>query len=267
MTSLVSLKSGIETLDANIGTATSNGKATLDSPMSTTTSNTPQFSFDFDKLRRNMEAFQARFDAYIANDRKRILEERNAFEKDMAEAREHEQHMGNQIEHYKEKEAELVQESAREQQEVQETESSIAEFTRKKQDLTILRDAVVAQIRETQSLLDKKRAERSVDRAKFLAQSSLNAPELAFWEQNLGMRIEGFKDDQLKIVYSLVSESSWNREYYVLVDLSDHEYEVLRCEPQLENSVLEGIVARLNESRDFGRFLTDIRKAFKESGL
>ncbi|KAK9359498.1 chromosome segregation protein Spc25-domain-containing protein [Lipomyces starkeyi] len=266
MMSLASLKSGIETLDMATSSGSS-GSTGLHSPMNTASPNIPQFAFDFDKLRRNMDAFQARFDTFIADDRKRILEDRNEFEKEITEAKEQEQQMNNQIEYYKEKEAELAQESASEQQEVQETESSIAEFTRKKQDLTILRDAVVAQILEIQSILDKKRAERSKDRAKFLAQSSLNAPELAFWEKNLGLRIEGFDDDQLKIVFTLISESAWSREYYVVMDLSDPDYEILRCEPQLEKGVLDGMLTRLNESRDFGRFLKDVRNAFKESGL
>ncbi|KAK9238986.1 chromosome segregation protein Spc25-domain-containing protein [Lipomyces kononenkoae] len=262
--SVASLKSGIDSLD--IG-AVSGTMGRDSSPPSAATPNLPQFSFDFDRLRRDMDAFQAKFDAFIADGRKRILEDRNAFEKEITDAQEQEQQMSNQIEYYKEKEAELAQESAREQQELQETESSIAEFTRKKQDLIVLRDAVVAQIRETQSVVDKKLAERGQDRAKFLAQSSLNAPELAFWEKNLGLRIEGFDDDQLKIVFTLISESTWSREYYVVMDLSDPDYEIIRCDPQLHKDVVDGIVTRLNESRDFGKFLKDIRSAFKASGL
>ncbi|KAK9371378.1 chromosome segregation protein Spc25-domain-containing protein [Lipomyces kononenkoae] len=263
--SVASLKSGLDTLD--VGAVYSSGTIGHDSPTTAAAPNIPQFSFDFDKLRHDMDVLQEKFDAFIADGRKRILEDRIVFEKEITDAKEQEQQISNQIEYYREKEAELAQESAREQQELQETESSISEFTRKKQDLIVLRDAVVAQIRETQLVVDKKLAARSQDRAKFLAQSSLNAPELAFWEKNLGLRIEGFDDDQLKIVFTLISESAWNREYYVVMDLSDPDYQIIRCDPQLDKNVVEGTVTRLNESRDFGRFLKDIRNAFKASGL
>lgn len=46
---------------------------------------------------------------------------------------------------------------AREEQEVQETEQSISEFSRKKQELSVLRDAVVKQIAEVQQMLEKAR--------------------------------------------------------------------------------------------------------------
>ncbi|KAK9466283.1 chromosome segregation protein Spc25-domain-containing protein [Lipomyces arxii] len=258
MASVTSITAGVDSLyvDSGVGKSDRSSATTL-----------PDFVFDFDNLRRKMDSFQSKFDQYIATDRKRILSDRNKFEKEIAEAKEQEQHMLNQIEYYKEKEQEVAHENARETEEVQETEQSITEFTKKKQELSVLRDAVVRQISETQQLLEKKREERAQERSKLLVQSSQNAPELQFWEQNLGLRFEGVQDDYLKAIFWLLCESNWDKEYQVVIDLTSRDYEISNCEPALPRSVLDDITARLNESRDFGRFLKEIRNAFKDSSL
>lgn len=45
----------------------------------------PAVDFEFDKLRDHMAAFTARFDEFIERGRRRILDEKNAFAKAMAE--------------------------------------------------------------------------------------------------------------------------------------------------------------------------------------
>lgn len=88
-----------------------------------------------------------------------------------------------------------------------------------------------------------------------------------FWEQNLGLRIEGVEDDYLKIIFTLISEKNWDKEYYLIVDLSSVDYEVSKSEPALDKSMLDHLVTRLNESRNFSRFLKEARRSFKDSGL
>ncbi|KAK9455896.1 chromosome segregation protein Spc25-domain-containing protein [Dipodascopsis uninucleata] len=253
-------------LDNDIGDD-QDDRARLNSPSTAKAPAIPEFAFNFDVLRKTIDSFQSRFDEYITFDRKKVLSERNAFEQEMAECKEQQLSILKQIEHYKERESEIEQERARERQEVLETERSISDFTQKKQELMLLKDAVDKQVRETQMILERKREERAKERSKFLAQSSQNAPELIFWEHNLGMRIEGVQDDYLKIVFTLISEASWNKEYYIIVDLSARDYEITKCVPELEKSTLDVITMRLNESRDFSRFLKEVRKAFKDSVL
>lgn len=45
----------------------------------------PSINWGFDDLRDRMTKFSARFDAFIEQGRKRVLEERNQFRMDMAE--------------------------------------------------------------------------------------------------------------------------------------------------------------------------------------
>jgi kinetochore protein Spc25, fungi type len=66
--------------------------------------------------------------------------------------------------------------------------------------------------------------ERSVERRTLAAQASKNGPELSFWEEHLAMKIEGVKEDVLRIVYNHISESDWMREYLFTIDLSERDY-------------------------------------------
>lgn len=68
------------------------------------------------------------------------------------------------------------------------------------------------------------RVERSVERRAIAAQASKNGPELSFWEEHLAMKIEGVREDILRVVYSHISETDWMREYSFTVDLSERDY-------------------------------------------
>jgi kinetochore protein Spc25, fungi type len=55
-------------------------------------------------------------------------------------------------------------------------------------------------------------------------QSSKNGPELAFWEEHLAMKLEGVRDDVLRIVYDHINENDWRKEYSFIIDLAERDY-------------------------------------------
>jgi len=63
-----------------------------------------------------------------------------------------------------------------------------------------------------------------LERRALAAQASKNGPELTFWEEHLAMKLEGVKEDILRIVFSHVYESDWTRECSFTVDLSERDY-------------------------------------------
>ena len=172
-----------------------------------------------------------------------------------------------------------------------EGERAIAEFSRKKESLMEHRQSLLKQIEETRQSLQKKRErmswqtrewiaynlERSLERRALAAQASKNGPELSFWEEHLAMKLEGVKEDVLRIVYSHVYESDWTRECCFTIDLSERDYKgkisalfkltvsVIECKPVLNN--LKGLVDQLNESREFFEFLKCMRQAFKQQSM
>ena len=56
------------------------------------------------------------------------------------------------------------------------------------------------------------------------AQSRKNEPELAFWEEKLAMKIQGVRQDLLRIGFTHINEDDWDQEYTFDVDLSSRDY-------------------------------------------
>jgi len=125
----------------------------------------------------------------------------------------------------------------KERLEAAEAERAITEFSRKKELLMEHRQNLLKEIEQTRHSIQKKRErnsksltgipdnlERSLERRALAAQASKNGPELAFWEEHLAMKLEGVKEDILRIVFSHVYESDWTRECSFTVDLSERDY-------------------------------------------
>jgi kinetochore protein Spc25, fungi type len=109
-------------------------------------------------------------------------------------------------------------------------------------------------------------------------QAVKNGPELTFWEEHLAMKLEGVREDVLRIVFTHIYESDWTQECLFIVDLSERDYRgfsisfpadaddvVVECKPTLED--LPSLVRQLNETRDFFQFLKWMRHAFKKHSL
>src|SRR5579862_16657 len=125
----------------------------------------------------------------------------------------------------------------KERLEATEAERSINEFSRKKEMLMDHRQILLKQIEETREAIQKKRertllycttsnhaTERSHERRALAAQASRNGPELAFWEDHLAMKIEGVREDVLRVVFNHIKESDWTREYSFTIDLAERDY-------------------------------------------
>lgn len=123
----------------------------------------------------------------------------------------------------------------KERLEAAEAERSIAEFSRKKEALMEHRQDLLKEIEETRQATQKK-SERTIllipsqllerlhERRALAAQASKNGPELAFWEEHLAMKVEGVKEDVLRIVFTHIYENDWGKECSFTIDLSERNY-------------------------------------------
>ncbi|KAG0636426.1 chromosome segregation protein Spc25-domain-containing protein [Tuber brumale] len=241
----------------------------LSSPQATNNSmaaKLPQINFGFEELKDRMARFTVRFDDFIEKGRKRILEERNEFAKSIVEDKDTQRILKKEIEHYRQKEKDVAENVAKEQQEAVEAERAIAEMDRKKQCKLEHKVHLVAQMEATQEAIRKKREIRAEERKALSFQSSRNAPELAFWEDHLGMRIEGAGvTDHLRIVYTHIVDSDWSKEFSFIINMVTRDYEVIQCRPKLDPAPVAKGVDRLNETRDLTSFLKEMRQLFKEN--
>ena len=89
---------------------------------------------------------------------------------------------------------------------------------------------------------------------------------MKFWVEYLGLRIEGAgAADRLKFAFTQVDERDWEREAWFELSTERRDYEVLHWAPKAEKEKVEAVVGRLNEGRDLGVFLKEMRDLFVEA--
>ncbi|PTB63817.1 hypothetical protein BBK36DRAFT_1171276 [Trichoderma citrinoviride] len=221
----------------------------------------PSIDFGFDDLRERMAKFTAKFDAFIEQGRKRVLEERNQFRSNMAELQEDERMKRRDIEIAQVKLSTHQQTIEKEEAEKREMESAIASLAAQRDSHIAARDSLKAQIAETQAEIESRLAAQRAYMKQKEAQTRYNVPELDFWITNLCLRIEGAgKDDRLKFVYTHIDEKNWEREAWFELVTSSRDYDVKHCRPKLERESVERVLDRVNETRELVVLLKGMRE-------
>ncbi|KAL7950915.1 chromosome segregation protein Spc25 domain-containing protein [Trichoderma barbatum] len=226
----------------------------------------PSIDFGFDDLRERMAKFTAKFDAFIEQGRKRVLEERNQFRVNMAELQEDERMRRRDIEIAQVKMSTYQQTIEKEEAEKREMEGSISSLAAQRDSYISARDHLKAQIAQTQAEIDSRLAAQRAYTKQKEAQLRYNVPELDFWITNLCLRIEGAgKDDRLKFVYTHIDEKNWEREAWFELVTSSRDYDVKHCRPKLERESVERVLDKVNETRELVVLLKGMRELFVEA--
>lgn len=153
---------------------------------------------------------------------------------------------------------------AAQQKEVDEGRDSIENFTAKRDEMAEMRKNLVKQMEEVREAIRKKKELQNNERRALNQQMALISPEVYFWEQTLGLRIEGVQEDLLRFIFTNVDEKDYNRAFSCMLDLSEADYKIVKTSPELSPEVVESILKVLNESRRINMFLKSLRKAFKD---
>ncbi|CAK7216962.1 kinetochore-associated Ndc80 complex subunit spc25 [Sporothrix bragantina] len=226
----------------------------------------PSIEFGFDALRERMARFTVRFDGFIEQGRKRVLEERNQFRMNVAELQEDERMRKRDIEIVQLKSNSLQQTMAKEKQEKQEMEQSIAALASQRDRQEAERDALARQVADTQRAIDAKLAAQQARARQREAQARFNVPELDFWVTNLCLSMEGAgNDDRLRFVYTHIDDQDWAREAWFELDTAQRDYAVRHCRPKLEREKVDRLLERVNESRELVVLLKGMRELFVEA--
>ncbi|KAI1400431.1 chromosome segregation protein Spc25-domain-containing protein [Hypoxylon fuscum] len=226
----------------------------------------PNINFGFDELRDRMAKFTARFDAFIEQGRKRVLEERNQFRMNVAELQEDQRMKKRDMEILQQKTSTHQQMISKESAETREMQASIASLTAQRDKNKATRDALQKQIADTQKEIDARLAAQRAHAAYMESQSRFNVPELDFWMQNLCLKIDGAGvTDRLKFVYTHIDEKNWEREAWFELSTSSKDYDVRHCRPKLEREKVDKVLERVNETRDLAILLKGMRELFVEA--
>lgn len=150
---------------------------------------------------------------------------------------------------------------AKEAAETSEMHAAIQSITTQHSARLTHRDSLRAEINQVAKQVAQRVAAQQQHAQAQDAQARLNAPELAFWEEHLCLRIEGVgKEDRLRFVFDHVDERNWEREVWFELDTARRDYRVVGARPKLEGDVVETCVEWLNENRELGQFLRGMRE-------
>lgn len=226
----------------------------------------PSINFGFDDLRDRMAKFTAKFDAFIEQGRKRVLEERNQFRINVAESQEDQRMKRKDMEILQLKTNTHQQTISKEAAETREMQAAIASLTEQRDKNMTTRDTLKKQIADIQREIDAKLAAQRAHARHIEAQSRFNVPELDFWISNLCLKIEGAgQTDRLKFIFSHIDEKDWDREAWFELNMASRDYSVKHCRPKLEKEKVEKTLDRVNESRELVVLLKGMRELFVEA--
>ncbi|KIW09849.1 hypothetical protein PV08_11950 [Exophiala spinifera] len=231
----------------------------------------PAVDFNFDDLRKRMADFTLKFDAFIEQGRKRVLQERNEFRARLGELNEEQRSKSTQIATLQSSLSNHSNVLAREQAEKNEMHAQISQLESHQATQAATCDRLRSAIAQTQRQIDIKLQAQREYAEKMDGQSRLNGPELNFWETYLGCRIEGSGDEsRVRIVFMfppLKGGGPNNDEREATFELQvpatgSGRYEVVYMKPKLDAVKVEKVVDRLNSTREIGTLLKGMRGLF-----
>ncbi|EEB08526.2 kinetochore protein Spc25 [Schizosaccharomyces japonicus yFS275] len=217
-------------------------------------------TFSFETLRNNVSNFCLFFNKYTQDQRQKLLDDKNEHLKQCSELWEKQKKTEKELERAQLREKEVMDNIEKEKLEQLTITQEIQRYTEILEDMNRRKALLAEEIERQQSVLTAKRELKAKEEHHFMKQKSLDNPELQFWEKYLGMRIEGVREDELRIVFVNIDDKNWKKRFSFHINFMEKLYEVTKCNPPLSN--LEELVERLNKTRNFFRFLKEIRMSF-----
>lgn len=155
----------------------------------------------------------------------------------------------------------------KEAQETSEMHAAIAALSLQKDEHVARRQQLQSEIATTQAAIKQRREAQAAHQRALDSQARHNAPELKFWEQCLGLRIEGAQDggERLRFCFTCVDAKDDSVEAHFEIDTGARDFEVVSTKPRLEMEDVETVVDRANESRELTALLKGMRGLFVEA--
>ncbi|KAI8320187.1 hypothetical protein GQ54DRAFT_298821 [Martensiomyces pterosporus] len=222
----------------------------------------PRVWLQRDEDKRQNEEFTKRVDEMVQELKRLVRERKTDHDRQVAECAERQTRMSADMESLEKENSTILsalKSDLGEEDALSKTISSLQSKQRQAQDET----STLAKGKSKLELELRRRQEAIAEKKLVLdAQAANNRPELEFFEEKMGISIVGGQKDLLTFVFTQISLSEPLRPFSIAVDLSQREYKVAKCNPELAN--LQAHVDWLNMSRDFFGFLKRIRREFSD---
>lgn len=224
----------------------------------------PVFEFKFDDILSRMSNYQSQFDNYMSQSRKLLDDKRHQFQKEYDDNEQKIDMLKSEIESYNNLALQNAQAKALALDELEESKNAIINYTVKRDEMTETFNAMKAEIENLEKEIQEKKAQINREKEGLEAQISNDEPELRFWEQTLGLRIEGAnREDHIKFIFKYIDPSDESKEYNVILDLRESVYKLAECNPVIPQQEIDDALKTLNNSQNLTLFLKSIRNSFK----
>jgi len=121
-------------------------------------------------------------------------------------------------------------------------------------------NSVFSSCQQKFSSLENKKNIEKLELRKVIQESK---QEVAFLEEIIGLTILILGPDRLRFNFKLIDMNAYDRVFYIELDLAEFDYRLVSMDPPCTE--INALLKKLNQSRDFNRFLCDVRQAFKKS--
>lgn len=212
-------------------------------------------------LKSKMSSFTVLFDQFVASRWEQMRKERNDYLTGIAEDHSSQQARVQAIEQAKQDHVILEASIEAEQVELKEMEASISEYSSKWANMLRTKEHLEKQLRDVASDLSANREVLSQKQHVLSLQNRKNRPELHIWESQLGLQIHAAGINLLQFTYNKILNNEQDTTCSFVIDLTTSKYDLRQCTPSLP--AVASVLAELNDTRDFSKFLTQMRKEFK----
>lgn len=159
--------------------------------------------------------------------------------------------------------AETVDSNERSKNELSAARNRLNQLTDDRRGMELKLDELNDVFANCQSKLKSLERKKTIERAELTQVIQDAKQEAKLLEDITGLSILIIGPDRLRFNFKLIDMNAYDRVFHVELDLSDFDYKISSIDPPFVEA--SASLKRLNQTRDFNRFLCDIRRGFHES--
>lgn len=216
------------------------------------------------EVEARLEELSDKFNTFITRQKTEIIRSKEDYTNKLKQLRNEHKEIQKSLQSLAAREAELNKVIEREIHDSNISQTRLNELKVKEKSLIEERKSLEKSVGELQEKVSRRREELSKLKLNQEKQAEINLPETMIYEQLLGFKIEGLKDDILKFVFQNIDSKDTKRLFYIVLNVSERLYKVEETNPSLPELELNDALQEFNSSRDLTRFLKIIRIAFKK---
>ncbi|KAG8923977.1 kinetochore-associated Ndc80 complex subunit spc25 [Tulasnella sp. 418] len=223
-------------------------------------SNTPTLETGYDQCAMGQGAFMIALQNYVAKAKDEIKARKDTFNKRIQEDEERKKEIEKEVEECAVKEVKMIEQVQKEKVETAELEADVASLQKQESKIKELCARKDEEIEELKRKIFVTRGALNRDKEVLNSYAKRTAREGRSLQELLGWTIEGVQKDMLLFRFTRIDPSDSEREFSLVLDVSQRDYRVTTSTPLLPT--LPTLLAELNESRQFYVFVRRIRGAF-----